>query len=169
MIYIVYFLTSLLIFMFQSTLGQYIAIAGIVPNIMLAYIVSTGYKSNAENGLIIGIIMGLLQDCFFGYYIGCNLFLYGIIGYTAGVLSKDLYKNNVATSVFFTLIATLFYNFGFYVLNILLRGYTDFTAYIYMRILPELVYNSLAAVPVYFIAAFINRKFFENKDNNNIY
>lgn len=159
MIYLIYFFVSLVIFMFQSTLGQYIAIAGIVPNIMLAFVVCTGYKSNAENGLIAGIITGLLQDCFFGYYIGCNLFLYGVIGYTTGVVSRSLYKNNIATPVFFTFIAGLFYNFGFFLLNILLKGHTVYTGYIYMRILPELIYDSLITVPVYYMTSAIHKKF----------
>ncbi len=161
--YIAYFLVSLIIFLFQSTLGQYIAIAGIVPNMMLAFVVCTGYKSNAEDGLIIGIIMGLLQDCFFGYYIGCNLFLYGVIGYTVGVLSRDLYKNNFATPIFFTFIAALFYNLGFFVLNILLKGYTDITGYIFLKILPELVYDPLISIPIYYMTSALNRKFSENK------
>lgn len=163
--YIVYFLISLIIFLFQSTLGQYIAIAGIVPNIMLAFVVCTGHKSNAEDGLIAGIMAGLLQDCFFGCYIGCNLFLYGVIGYTVGVLSDSLYRNNFATPVFFTFIAALFYNFGFFVFNILLKGYTDFTGFIYLRILPELVYDSLITVPVYYIVSAVNGKFTADKIN----
>ena len=103
--------------------------------------------------------MGLFHDCFFGYYIGCNIFLYAMAGYTAGVLSQTLYKDNIATSTLFVAAATLFYNFGFFVLNILLKGYTDFAGYIYMRILPETVYNSIISLPIFYMAKALERKF----------
>ncbi len=154
--YIIYFAASLIIFMLQSTFGRYVEIAGIVPNIMLAFTVCTAYMGSAERGLALGIVMGLLQDCFFGYYIGCNLFLYGIIGYTTGVLSQNLYKDNIATSVLFITAATLFYNLGFFVINILLKGHTDISGYIYMKILPETVYNAIVTLPVFYIAKALN-------------
>lgn len=162
--YAAYFLISLIFFILQSTFGQYIEIAGIVPNIMLAFIVCTAYTGSAEKGLILGIVIGLMQDCFFGYYIGCNIFLYGTIGYTTGVLSQNLYKDNIATAVLFIVIATLFYNFGFFVLNILLKGHTDFIGYIYMRILPEIVYNAIIMAPVFYMTKALISKF-EPKPN----
>lgn len=149
--YISYLIISTLIFIFQSTLCNYIAIAGVKPNLMLIFIVTIAFFKGSSEGLLVGIIMGLLQDCYFGHVIGSNLFLYGIIGYLAGSLTEHFNKENIVAPMFLILIATLAYNSGFYLLNIILRGYTTLNIYIILNILPELIYNIICGFAVYFI------------------
>lgn len=157
--YIFHLIVSSIIFIFQSTLCEYIAIAGVKPNLMLIFIVSIAFLQGGSAGLVSGIIMGLLQDCYFGRVIGCNLFLYGVTGYTAGILADNFNKENIAAPVFLTFLATLFYNFGFYLLNIVLKGYTAFNIYIVLNILPEIVYNIILSFIVYFIIYTINANY----------
>ena len=158
--YVVYLIISTAIFIFQSTLCQYIAIAGIKPNFMLIFVVSIAFLKGRSEGILTGIIMGLLQDCYFGRTIGSNLFLYALIGYLVGYLTDNFNKDNIVAPVFFTLIATLFYNLGFYMLNIILKGYTSFSIYIILNILPELIYNIIFAFIVYLIVYTLNSKSF---------
>ena len=87
--YVVYLIISTAIFIFQSTLCQYIAIAGIKPNFMLIFVVSIAFLKGRSEGILTGIIMGLLQDCYFGRTIGSNLFLYALIGYLVGCLTDN--------------------------------------------------------------------------------
>lgn len=149
--YINYLIVSTLIFIFQSTLCQYIAISGIKPNFMLIFVVSIAFLKGNSEGLLTGIIMGLLQDCYFSHFIGGNLFLYGIIGYTAGCLTNHINKENIVAPMFLILVATLAYNLGFYLLNIILTGYTSLNIYIILNILPELVYNIICGFIVYLV------------------
>lgn len=149
--YIIYLIISTIIFIFQTTLCQYIAIAGIKPNFMLIFVVSIAFLKGNSEGLLTGIIMGLLQDCYFSQVIGSNLFLYALIGYFVGCLTEHFNKDNIVAPVFITFIATLFYNLGFYMLNITLRGYTTLNSYIILNILPELIYNIIFAFIIYFI------------------
>ncbi|MDO4300186.1 MAG: rod shape-determining protein MreD [Clostridia bacterium] len=158
--YIIYLIVSTLIFIFQSTLCQYIAIAGIKPNLMLILVVSLAFLRGNSEGLFTGIIMGLLQDCYFGQSIGSNLFLYAITGYAVGCISEHFNKDNVVAPVFLTFMATLFYNSGFYMLNIILKGYTTLSIYIVLNILPELIYNIIFAFIIYFIVYTINNSSF---------
>ena len=149
--YISYLIISTVIFIFQTTLCNYIAIAGIKPNFMLIFIVTMAFLKGNSTGLLVGIIMGLLQDCYFGHLIGSNLFLYGIIGYIAGCLTEHFNKENIVAPMFLILIATLAYNLGFYLLNIILKGYTNLNIYIVLNILPELIYNIICGFILYFI------------------
>ncbi len=149
--YISYLIISTIIFIFQTTLCNYIAIAGVKPNFMLIFIVTAAFFKGNSDGLLIGIIMGLLQDCYFGHVIGSNLFLYGIMGYIAGCLTEHFNKENIVAPMFLILIATLAYNFGFYLLNIILKGYTTLNIYIILNILPEIIYNIIFGFAVYFI------------------
>ena len=100
MIYIIYLIVSTLIFIFQTTLCQYIAIAGIIPNVMLIFVVVISLLKGPNEGLIIGVIMGLLQDSYFCEYIGSNLFLYGIIGYLIGYLTPHINRSSIVMYVF---------------------------------------------------------------------
>lgn len=159
--YIFYLIVSTLIFILQSTLCQYIAIAGIKPNFMLIFVVSIAFLRGNYDGLLTGIMMGLLQDCYFGQSIGSNLFLYAIIGYTVGCLTDKFNKDNIVAPVFFALLATLFYNLGFYLLNIVLKGNTSFSIYIVLNILPEVVYNVIFAFVIYFILYTLENKNFD--------
>lgn len=154
--YIFYLVISTIIFIFQSTLCQYIAISGVKPNLMLIFVVSIAFLRGKSEGLLTGIIMGLLHDCYFGQVIGSNLFLYAIIGYIVGCLTEHFNKDNIVAPVFFTFIATIFYNLGFYMLNIILKGYTTLNLYIILNILPELIYNIIFSFAVYFIVYTIN-------------
>ena len=166
MIYVFYLLISALIFIFQSTLCQYIAIAGIKPNFMLIFVVMTAFLKGKEEGLIAGIIIGLFHDCFFGQLIGVNLFLYGIIGYAIGCLTDNFNKENIAAPVLLTFTATFIYDMGFYMLNIILRGYTEFNIYIVLNILPELIYNTIFAFIIYVAVYFISSSSFGRKGHN---
>ncbi len=147
--YIIYTVISTLIFIFQTTLCQHIEIAGVIPNIMLLFIVSFAFFNGESEGLFIGVLLGLMQDSFFGHIIGANIFLYGIIGYSAGCISRYSNKDNIAVPVMLSFASTVIYNIGFYILNIVLRGYTSPNAYILINLLPELVYNTIAAFAVY--------------------
>lgn len=156
--YLNYFLFSLFIFIFQSSIGSYISIAGVIPNIMLVYVIIIAYLFGKSDGLIVGLIMGLLYDCFFGHYIGANLFLYGLIAYASGLFYEYIYKDNVAIVLFLVFIGTLFYNFGFFMLNILLYGYTNFLSYVYLKVFPEIIYNIIFCIPLYiFVFSFMQR------------
>ena len=147
--YIIYTVISTLIFIFQTTLCQYIKIAGVIPNIMLLFIVSFAFFNGESEGLFIGVLMGLMQDSFFGHLIGVNIFLYGAVGYCVGCISLYSNKDNIAVPVILSFIATVLYDIGFYILNIVLKGYTSPNAYILINLLPELVYNTIAAFAVY--------------------
>lgn len=161
--YVFYLIVSTVIFIFQTTLCQYIAIAGIIPNIMLVFIVSIAFFKGETEGLFTGVLMGLLQDSFFSPVMGCNLFLYGITGYVAGCISGYFNKDNIIAPVILTFFSTLFYNIGFYALNIVLRGFTNPNIYLLYKIPPELVYNVIAAFIVYFAVYTIGSSYGSSK------
>lgn len=149
--YIYYLIISTLIYIVQSTLCNYIAIADIKPNLMLIFAVIMAFFMGSTDGLVIGIMVGLLHDCFFGHTIGSNLFLYGIIGYISGCLTEQFNKENIAVPMLLVLLATLLYNLGFYLLNIVLKGYTSFSPYIILNILPEVIYNLILGFAIYLL------------------
>ena len=104
-----------------------------------------------SDGLFVGIIGGLLHDCFYGQYIGSNLFLYAIIGYIVGIVCRSLYKDNFFAPVVTSIIAILCYEFFFFVLNILLKGATNLPFFIVNKIIPSMIYNGIFSILIYLL------------------
>lgn len=155
---IVYFLVIFFAFIIQATLFNAIPIIGVKPNLMLVTAIAIGFLKGEYDGLFIGCAAGLLQDCFFSTYIGGNLFLYGFTAFMTGVICKDYYKENAITPMFVMMIATLVFEFGNYVLNVLLRGFTNVGYYMFIRIIPEIVCNCFLMIVVYIFVFAINNK-----------
>jgi rod shape-determining protein MreD len=136
---------------------------GIKPNIILIAIISVACLRGEKEGAIYGFAAGLLQDCYFSTYIGSFVFLYSFIGYFCGFLLKNFYRENFILPMAAVVVATFVYNFIFYVLNVLLRGYTDVLYFIVRIILPEMIYNALASLIVYNLYLFINNRLEEHE------
>jgi hypothetical protein len=73
-------------------------------------------------------------------------------------LTAGLYKENPFVPVTTVFIATLFYDFVFYVSSAFLQGYTDFSYFFNTIILREMVYNALITLFIYGIIYLINSK-----------
>ncbi len=145
----VYFLTLIINLVLQSTFLESISLAGIKPNLILTAVVSVSCIRNGEEGAAYGFFAGLLQDCFFSNYIGCCVFLYTFIGYFCGAVFKNFYRENFIMPMGIAAAATFVYEFLYYIINILLLGYTDIIYFMCRIILPEVVYNALAMIIVY--------------------
>ncbi|MGN1319024.1 MAG: rod shape-determining protein MreD [Lachnospirales bacterium] len=155
---IIYLFLVLIIFIIQTTFLNVISIVGIKPNILLLLVITIGFLKGENDGLFVGCLAGLLHDSYFATYIGGNIFLYGIIGFLVGYLCRDFFKGNVVTPLLVAAVATMFYGIGSFVLIILLRGFTNIGYYMFIRTIPEVIYNCLFMIIVYAIAFSINSR-----------
>lgn len=160
--HIIYLIITILVFILQTTFMNVISISGIKPNILLLLVISVGFLKSEYDGLYVGCIAGLLHDSFFVSYIGGNLFLYAMVGFLVGIICRDFFKGNVVTPVLVSAVVTVAFGLGNYILIVLLRGFTNIGYYFFIRIIPELIYNSFFMIAVYFIAFTIN-SWLENK------
>ena len=154
----IYFLVIFLAFIIQSTFFNAISIIGVKPNLMLVTAIAIGFLKGEYDGLFTGCVAGLFHDCFFSTYIGGNLFLYGFTSFMIGVICKEYYKENAITPMFVMMIATFVFEFGNYVLNVLLRGFTNVGYYMFIRIIPEIVCNCFLMIFVYMLVFAINNR-----------
>jgi len=144
-------------FILQSTFFELITILDIKPNMILITIVSISLLRGELEGSAVGFFGGLLLDLY-SPFIGVNAFIGMIMGYIVGVFTVGLYKENPFVPVMTVFFATLFYDFAFYILNILLQGYTDFGYFFHIIILREMVYNALITLVIYGIIYFVNSR-----------
>ena len=147
----------LLNFILQSTWLGYFALFDTIPNTVLIIVVSYAMLRGDVEGAILGFCAGLLADIFFGRIIGVSALLLMFTGYFAGKPFKDFFKENYIAPIILVGLASLAYEFMFYVLNFLLLGRVDFLRYLGQIILPVTAYNLVVSVFIYRIIYGINR------------
>jgi rod shape-determining protein MreD len=144
-------------FIFQSTFFELIQILDIKPNAILIIIVSVALIRGELEGAIVGFAGGMLLDIY-SPIIGINTFIGMLCGYIVGTVTVGLYKENPFVPVTTVFFATLLYDFLFFVLNILLRGYTNFAYFFHNIILREMVYNALVSLLIYGTVYWVNSR-----------
>lgn len=143
----------------QSTLLGYAAVCGVIPNLLLVFVVIMAFFRGSIEGACIGFFCGLAQDLATGKILG----FYTLIGlytcFIVGSLNKRLYRENLLVVVFFTLAASVAYETAVYFFAGFLHGQTYVLYPLKNVILPEGLYNSGAAVLLYIPSIWLNRKF----------
>jgi len=137
---------------------HYMALANVMPNLLLILVVSTAYMRGRMTGLLIGLFSGLLVDLTFGSIIGLYGFIYMIIGYFMGFANKIYSDDDYTLPILFVAISDLVYGFLYYVFEFLLRGKLNFPYYLVRIILPEIVYTVVASILLYKLLHIVNNR-----------
>lgn len=139
----------LLCFLLQTTVLQKLALADVVPDLLLIVTVAAGYMRGRKEAIYTGLLCGLLTDLYFGSVIGLYALLYMFIGYLNGYCNKIYYRDDFTIPIILVGISDFIYNFFYYVFEFLLRGRTNFLFYLGRIILPQIVYTVLVSVILY--------------------
>lgn len=158
MYYIFTVLILIVNFLFQSTLLKYFSIGTVIPNTALIIIVINAVLKGKYRGSSFGLLAGLLQDMFFSQVIGINALIYFLIGYTVGLLSGKVFKENLVLPTACLLVSTIFYHIMYYLAMIFLSINVDFSVILRSIIIKETIYNVTIGVVVYVIILKIRKK-----------
>ncbi len=101
-----YVMIGLLIVILQSHFGQLLEFDGIVPDIVLVYLVFVGLFCGANTALMVAVAVGLYADIFLGVYIGEYTLFYMLSSYLTGVYRINFYYSNIQISLIFVTIIT---------------------------------------------------------------
>ena len=128
-----YFFFILLSLLLQTTLLHYMAIYGVVPNILLVFTIVTALlRGDAEGGAL-------------GFYALLGLYL----GIAVGATNKKLFRENILIAVFFTFVYSVAYESLVYIINNIMSGDMKFLYALTATILPEAAYNCVVAVLIF--------------------
>lgn len=162
---IIYILEIILCFLIQSAMYHYIAMANIMPNLLLILVAATGHMRGRTPGMMLGLFGGLLVDLMYGsYIIGLYALLYLVIGYLAGMTNRFYSKDDYTLPIGIIAICNLIYGFFYYVFEFLLRGRLDILFYLRRIILPEIIYTVAVSVFLYKLLHMINSRLERNQD-----
>lgn len=144
--FLFYFFFVILLLLLQTTLMQYATIHGVLPNLLVVFIISAALlRGNVEGG-VVGLFAGLAADMMFGSVFGFYA-LFGLyLGITVGSLNKRMYRDNLLIVVFFTFIYSIAYESVIFIVNNVMSADMNFLYAFTIIILPEAVYNSAIAV-----------------------
>lgn len=145
-------------FILQCSVFSHIAFAGIIPNMMIVLTASFGFMRGEKEGLIIGFFCGLLNDIFFGSFLGFYALALMYTGYLNGKFSRIFYPEDIKLPIALIVTSDLSYGTICYILLFMLRGKFEFTYYFSHVILPEMLYTILVTLFLYPLILKVNGK-----------
>lgn len=144
-----YFLLLLLMtLIFQATSLNFVAIAGVKPDLVLLLVVFNGFIRGPREGAFWGFAGGLLQDLGTGGYFGLHALVKMAGGYLAGLGAGRLYRDNRIIAAGLAWICTVASQLVYYLLLGLIDVKVALPAALGI-ILPVSIYNALVALLVY--------------------
>ena len=144
-------LIGLLILISQATWMHHFSIYGVIPNLLPTWIVFTGFCHGRDKGLVIGLVLGILQDLLFGRLIGFFGLLYLLIGAGAGIFAKDVDHSRLLFPCLISSASTLVLGLIQLIVFRVIPGTSGFLSGLRLYVFPELIYTSVLSVPLYFI------------------
>ncbi len=144
-----YFFFILLSLLLQTTLLHYMAIYGVVPNILLVFTIVTALLRGDAEGSAVGFFAGLFVDMMFGNVLGFYALLGLYLGIAVGATNKKLFRENILIAVFFTFVYSVAYESLVYIINNIMSGDMKFLYALTATILPEAAYNCVVAVLIF--------------------
>jgi len=158
----------LLIFIFtvETLITGNIEFFGIAPTISFVVVVSYSLLRGNKEGMVVGGIVGLLHDIYFGNAFGVFLVMYIIVGFLAGTFNKNFYRESYT---FTALVAmyTIFVNIVYYFVHYIHDKNISILAYVYKYTFIEMVYNVLISLLIFPMLYYIN-EMLENKEARRI-
>lgn len=146
---------SIFLLILDNTLTPFMGIKGAWPNLLFTFSIAYSIINGKNEGVIIGLISGFLQDIFFFNILGVNLIVNMLCCLIAGAIGDGIWRDKklvpVVTIFFGTIVKYISIAIIFYILNIdmgILRG-------IYVAI-----YNSIVMLLTYNLIL----KFFDRED-----
>jgi rod shape-determining protein MreD len=163
------FLIAFVNFLLQTTWLQHIAIYNVRPDTATVLIVSVAITAGDYEGALVGFFCGLLQDIFYGQYLGFGALTGLLIGYFCGRPFKSFYRDNFFLPLLLVSASVFLSQFVYYMANFLLVGRTNVGFYMQMVILPVTAYSILFTIPIYHLIYKINKSFTVDESDKSKY
>lgn len=160
---IVVLLLIILCFILQCTVLKEIPFTKVVPNLLIVLTSSFGFMRGKTEGLLVGMVSGLLIDLFFSEFFGFNTLIYMYIGYMNGFFKNMFYDDDIKLPMVLITGSDFAYGCVIYFFSFLLRGRFDTVYYFKNIIFPEVIYTVVVTLVFYRIIRRINRKLEEEE------
>ena len=142
----------------QVGLAPYIAIAGVVPNILQLVVVTLALVEGPAAGASAGFAAGLLFDLLGAGPVGPMVLVLTVTGYMSGLLHENMFAEGWLLPLTVLAIASLASALAYGLLLDLLGAGGPFFAAFFLKMLPEAFYDTALALLVYpWLARFLRQ------------
>ncbi len=133
----------------QTSVVPYLAIFGVVPNVLFLVVITLGLTEGPAAGGVAGFIAGLLIDLLGTGVVGPMALILCLVGYGVGMLQANMFAEGWLLPVTTVLIASVLTEISHGVVLAVLQPGTDFWRALFSVMLPGAIYNTAVAVLVY--------------------
>lgn len=147
--YIINITIILIAFAVQSCVFPFIPFLSASPNFMVIIVFSFGFIYGSRDGIIYGLIAGILMDLFYSGPLGFFTLIFVWMGFLNGLLSRFYYEDFIALPLVMCTINEILYNIFLYAIRFLIRGKTDIVFYLKTIIVPEIIITLLFTLLFY--------------------
>ncbi|MGE5583200.1 MAG: rod shape-determining protein MreD [Bacillota bacterium] len=129
----------------------------VTPDLVLIITVSYGLLRGSDQGLFLGLLAGFFLDLLSGGIVGVQALSKMALGFCAGFMEKNIFKDNLIIPSITVFIATLiFESFNIIMYIAFNANYSFFSTFI-STILPLAFYNALVTPVVYHLILKLER------------
>ncbi|MCK8060670.1 MULTISPECIES: rod shape-determining protein MreD [unclassified Fusibacter] len=140
---------TLAIVVLQTTVLQLLRIGGVLPNLMLIWLIIAIVLFGRFVGIRTAIYAGLFSDILIGKGLAVHLSIYLVIAIIISSMEEKIFKDNYVTPVVLIMTTTVFYHVFFLVVHYFATGNINLLKWVFTITLPEMIYNLAIGVVVY--------------------
>ncbi len=178
---IVYAVYIILLSSIQVSFPDAFSFAGQTADLVFVFVVLSGYFNGFWDGAVVGLVCGIIRDVFsppavigLDGDVRVTAFIGAFTLFAAGITGASFFTNRMHRNIPFSVVAVIFATFCYKTAGYLiiygwstLAGtgsgiYSPFTAFVY-SFLPQLLLNTITAVPLILLLRFLGPVSFKGK------
>ena len=148
--YLKYIIIYFLLLFAEKNLLHFISIKGVVPDLILIFVIIISLQENKSKSTIFGFIAGLIQDIFSTNFYGLFALTKSIVGFWGVFFQQPKKKYNLSSYAITVAILVLVHDIIFGIIYNL-GTHTGFFRLMFQFILPGTIYTLIFAVITYLI------------------
>lgn len=158
-------LQTVILFVLQTGVFSEIALAGVVPDLLLILVISVAFMRGRIPAMLTGMVAGLMMDCTYCSVIGIFALFYMIIGYLAGYSHKVYDENDYTIPLVLIGAGELLFNLMYFIVFLLLDGKLNLGFYLVRFMFPKVIYTVLVSIVFYKLFNVLNVYMMRFDDN----
>jgi rod shape-determining protein MreD len=149
-------------------IGFFVALVGSITPILdnsrgqlslvMLLVIAWSIRSDLEGSFAWAFVGGIAMDLLSIVPIGASSFGLLLIVFVVNTLSQQIYRVNIIMLLAITIISTIFLQFFLYFVLVLLGNSYNLLALIRLILIPTLMYNIIAILPIYGFVHLIQRR-----------
>jgi len=127
-------------------------------SLVMLLVIAWSIRSDLEGSFAWALVGGIAMDLLSILPVGTSSFGLLLIVFVVNSISQQIYRVNIVMILAITIIATLFFQFFTYMALVALGNSYNLVALIRLILIPTIIYNLIAILPIYGFVRLIQRR-----------